>query len=59
MEADFLQVTEQEIVINGKQYIFEDNTLRRYDDKSKMWITVHFNNNDIDDNYILQLLAAK
>lgn len=54
-----MQVTEQEIVINGKQYIFEDNTLRRYDDKSKMWITVHFNNNDIDDNYILQLLAAK
>jgi hypothetical protein len=59
MEADFLQVTEQEIVINGKQYIFEDNTLRRYDDKSKMWVTVHFNSNDIDDNYILQLLAAK
>jgi hypothetical protein len=59
MEADFLQVTKQEIVINGKQYIFEDNTLRRYDNKSKMWVTVHFNNNDIDDNYILQLLAAK
>lgn len=54
-----MQVTEQEIVINGKQYIFEDNTLRRYDDKSKMWVTVHFNSNDIDDNYILQLLAAK
>jgi hypothetical protein len=49
------------VIINGVEYTYDTNNkvFKRYDDKSKMWVTVRFNNNDIDNNYILQLLAAK